>query len=117
MTIAFLAWGSAPLAAQGFTALLLVWDNAAWHRSQAVRRWIRQHKHQGKRGVVGGRVVVCPLPSKSPGLNPIEPQWVHGKRAVSEPDRLLRADELAARVYAYYDCEPEAHLVMPKKVA
>jgi hypothetical protein len=38
------------------------------------------------------------LPSKSPWLNPIEPKWVHGKRAVSEPDRLLSADELEARV-------------------
>jgi hypothetical protein len=117
ITIEFLAWCSAQLAAQGFTALLLVWDNASWHRSHAVRRWMRQHNHRGKRGVVGVRVVVCPLPSKSPWLNPIESKWVHGKRAVSEPDRLLSADELAARVYAYYDCEPEAHLVMPKKVA
>ena len=47
-------------------------------------------------GATGGRIVVCPLPSKSPWLNPIEPQWVHGKRAVSEPDRLLSADELGS---------------------
>ena len=65
----------------------------------------------------GGRIVACHLPSKSPWLNPIEPQWVHGKRAVSEPDCLLRAAELEARVYAYYGCERETHLVMPKKVA
>ena len=117
VTIAFLAWCSTRLAAQGFTALLLIWDNASWHRSQAVQHWIRQHNQQVKRGAVGVRLVVCPLPSKSPWLNPIEPKWVHGKRAVSEPDRLLRADELEARVCAYYDCEREAHLVMPKKVA
>ena len=54
--------------------------------------------------------------SKSPWLNPIEPKWVHGKRAVADPARLLRAAELEARVYAYYACEREAHLVMPKKV-
>jgi transposase len=117
VTIDFLAWCSAQLAAQGFTALLLIWDNASWHRSHAVRHWIRQHKPQVKQGAVGVRVVVCPLPSKSPWLNPIEPKWVHGKRAVSEPDRLLSAAELEARVYAYYGCEREAHLVMPKKVA
>ena len=92
-------------AAQGFTALLLIWDNASWHRSQAVRHWIRQHNQQVKRGAAGVRIVVCPLPSKSPWLNPIEPKWVHGKRAVSEPDRLLSADELEARVYAYYSCK------------
>jgi hypothetical protein len=82
-----------------------------------VRHWIRQHNQQVKRDAEGVRMVVCQLPSKSPWLNPIEPKWVHGKRAVSEPDRLLSADELEARVYAYYDCEREAHLVMPKKVA
>ena len=117
VTIDFLAWCSAQLVAQGFTALLLIWDNASWHRSHAVRHWIRQHNRQVKQGAVGVRVVVCQLPSKSPWLNPIEPKWVHGKRAVSEADRLLSADELEARVYAYYGCEQEAHLVMPKKVA
>ena len=117
VTIAFLAWCSAQLAAQGFTALLLIWDNASWHRSQAVRRWIRQHNQQVKWGAEGVRIVVCHLPSTSPWLNPIEPKWVHGKRAVAEPDRLLSADELEARVYAYYGCESETPLVMPKKVA
>jgi hypothetical protein len=95
----------------------LIWDNASWHCSQAVRHWLRQYKHQVKRGTEGVRIIVCHLSSKSPWLNPIEPKWVHGKRAVLEPDRLLSADELAARVYAYYGCEPEAHLVMPKKAA
>ena len=117
VTIDFLAWCSAQLAAQGFTALLLIWDNASWHRSQAVRHWIRQHNRRVKQGAAGVRIVACHLPSKSPWLNPIEPKWVHGKRAVSEPDRLLSAAELEARVYAYYDCERETHLVMPKKVA
>ena len=116
VTIDFLAWCSAQLAAQGFTALLLIWDNASWHRSQAVRHWIRQHNQRVKRGAEGVRIVACHLPSKSPWLNPIEPKWVHGKRAVSEPDRLLSAAELEARVYTYYGCERETHLVMPKKV-
>ena len=117
VTIELLAWCSAQLAAQGFTALLLIWDNASWHRSHAVRHWIRQHNQQIKRGAGGVRLSVCQLPSKSPWLNPIEPKWVHGKRAVSEPDRLLSADELEARVYAYYGCERETPLSMPKKVA
>jgi transposase len=105
VTIEFLAWCSAQLAAQGVTALLLIWDNASWHRSQAVRHWGRQHNQQVKRGAIGVRFVVCPLPSKSPWLNPMEPKWIHGKRAVSEPDRRLCADELEARVYAYYGCQ------------
>jgi hypothetical protein len=36
MTTQFLAWLTARLAAEGKTALLLVWDNASWHVSQAV---------------------------------------------------------------------------------
>jgi hypothetical protein len=117
VTIDFLAWCSARLVAQGCTALLLSWDNASWPRSHAVRHWIRQHNRQVKQGAVGVRCVVCQLPSKSPWLNPVEPKWVHGKRAVSDADRLLRADELEARVYASYSCEQAARLIMPKKVA
>ena len=117
VTIEFLAWCSAQLAAQGFTAWLLIWDNASWHRSRAVQHWIRHHNQQVKRGAAGVRIVICHLPSESPWLNPIEPKWVHGKRAVAEPARLLSAVELEARVYAYYECACEEHLVMPKKVA
>lgn len=38
MTIAFLTWVCAKVAALGKTALLLVWDNASWHGSHAVRQ-------------------------------------------------------------------------------
>jgi transposase len=117
LTTRYLAWCCEKLAAVGKKALLLIWDNASWHRSHAVRRWLRQHNQQVKRGAVGVRIAVCQLPSKSPWLNPIEPKWVHGKRAVSEPDRLLSAAELEARVCAYYRGNREEHLVMPKKVA
>ncbi len=54
------------LAAQGKMALLLVWDNASWHASKAVRGWIREHNRAVKRGEAAVRIIVCPLPSKSP---------------------------------------------------
>ncbi len=102
VTIEFLAWCSERLAAAGKTALLLVWDNASWHVSKAVRAWLKAHNQQVKQGqVLGVRILVCLLPSKSPWLNPIEPKWLHGKRAVVEPDRLLLAQEVVDRVYAY----------------
>ena len=41
------------------------------------------------------RIVTRLLPKKSPWLNAIEPKWIHGKRKVVEPGRLLGADELA----------------------
>jgi transposase len=104
VTIQFLAWLTAWLAAEGKTALLLVWDNASWHVSQAVRAWLKTHNRRVKREG-GCRIVVCPLPIKSPWLNRIEPKWVHGKRAIAEPDRKLPVDELKHRICAYYDCE------------
>jgi len=36
---------------------------------------------------------------------------------VAAADRRVSAQELASRVCAYYGCKPEAHLVMPEKVA
>jgi hypothetical protein len=117
VTIDFLAWCSTRLAAQGVSALVVIWDNASWHKSQAVRAWLRQHNRRIKHTGQGVRIVAWRLPTQSPWLNPIEPKWVHGKRAVSEPGRLLSAAELEARVCAYYSCEQEVHLFMPKKVA
>jgi transposase len=117
VTIDFLAWCSERLAQQGVTAWLLIWDNASWHKSEKVRSWLREHNRRVKATGKGVRIVGCLLPSKSPWLNPIEAKWVHGKRAVSEPERLLSAEELEGRVCAYYDCPREAHLLMPQKVA
>jgi hypothetical protein len=104
VTIQFLEWLTARLAAEGKKALVMVWDNASWHVSQAVRAWRTAHKRRVKRGG-GCRIVVCPLPSKSPWLHRIEPKWVHGKPAIAEPDRKLCADELQHRICAYYECE------------
>ena len=105
------------MARQGKRALLLVWDNASWHKSTAVRTWIGTHNRTVKAQGQGVRIVACRLPSKSPWLNPIEPKWVHGKRAVLEPARVLTAQELAERVCAYYGCAHETHLSIPEKAA
>jgi hypothetical protein len=117
VTTAFLAWSCRQLTAQGKRALLLIWDHASWPRSQAVRTWIRAHNHQVRREKTGVRIVVCPLPIKSPWLTPLEPHWVHGKRGVVEADGILPAWELADRVCAYFQCAHEPHLAIPEKVA
>lgn len=117
VTTDFLAWGCDRLAAQGKTAWLLVWDNAPWHVSKAVRTWLKQHNRSVKAAGRGVRIVAGYLPSKSPWLNAIEPKWVHGKRAVAEPARLLSTHELADRVCAYYGCVHETHLASSEKVA
>jgi hypothetical protein len=104
VTCDFLGWACDRLAAEGKTALLLVWDNAAWHVSKAVRAWVKA-RNRAARKDGGVRVVLCQLPVKAPWLNPIEPKWVHGKRAVVEPDRKLTAEELTQRICDYYGCD------------
>jgi transposase len=116
ITTQFLDWCCARLAAEGKTALLLVWDNASWHVSQAVRQWIRLHNRAVKEAGAGVRIVSCFLPIKSPWLNPIEPKWRHGKRWIVEPARLLTADEVAERVCAGFGCIHEEPLSLPQEV-
>lgn len=116
ITLAFLAWCCQRLAAAGVTIVVLVWDNAAWHVSQAVREGLRAHNQRAHREG-GVRIVPCFLPTRSPWLNPIAPQWVHAKRRVAEPARLLTAPALEERVCAAFDCPASAHLIMPQKVA
>jgi transposase len=115
-TTQFLAWCCERLSAEGKRVLLLIWDNASWHSSREVRAWIRSHNQQIKRSGRGVRLLVCALPSKSPWLSTIEPHWVHGKRHVVEPARLLTAAELADRVCSYFACPHESHLSIPEKL-
>jgi transposase len=116
-TTQYLAWCCEKLAAAGKTALLLVWDNASWHKSRFVKEWIAAHNGRVKERGSGVRIVPCFLPKKSPWLNAIEPKWVHGKRKVVEPERLLSAEELADRVCGVFGCAHEEHLSIPQEVA
>jgi transposase len=117
VTTQYLAWCCTKLEELGKHALLLIWDNAAWHGSAAVRAWIREHNRRVKQTGAGVRLVSCSLPVKSPWLNPIEPRWAHGKRRVAEPARLLPAAELAERVCAAFGCAHEPHLTVSQDAA
>ena len=108
----FLGWVCRELAAEGKRVFALVWDNAAWHVSQRVADWIAAHNRRVRRGG-GCRIVECRLPVKAPWLNPIEPKWMHGKRAVAEPNRKLTAGELRQRVVAHFGCPPTEPLKRP----
>jgi hypothetical protein len=70
--------------------------------------------HNTRHGV---RILPFLLPTQSPWLNPIEPKWVHGKKAVVEPNSLLTAQQLAERICSHFGCSYEPHLVIPEKVA
>ena len=61
-----------------------------------------QAEREGKQGI---QVIPCWLPTKSPWLNRIEPHWVHGKRAIVEPTRLLTAEVLIQGVCDHFGCE------------
>jgi DDE superfamily endonuclease len=116
LTTQFLAWCLPKLEALGVPVWVLIWDNASWQISRAVRSWIRTQNRAVKRDGHGVRIVVCCLPVKSPWLNPIESKWVHSKRAIVEPTRLLTAQEVAERVCAYHGCPHEPHLTLPDPV-
>ncbi|GCE25872.1 hypothetical protein KDA_74370 [Dictyobacter alpinus] len=117
ITTQFLASCCTELERLGKTAWLLIWDNAPWHSSKIVRTWIREQNQKVKSKGQGVRILPLFLPKQSPWLNPIEPKWVHGKRAVVEPNGLLSAKQLAERICAYYHCSYEAHLSLPAKVS
>lgn len=104
MTIEFLQWITEEFKKEGKRALLLIWDNASWHISKEVRSWLKQHNREAKQ-TGGVRIIRCQLPSQSPWLNPIEPHWRHGKRAICEPDGELTAEMIEQRVCAYFKSE------------
>jgi hypothetical protein len=117
ITTQFLEWCCDKLEALGKKVLVLIWDNASWHISRELRRWIGMHNREVKKSGSGVRIVTCLLPKKSPWLNAIEPKWVHGKRKVVEPDGLLETHELAERVCAAFGCPHYEHLSLAENVA
>jgi transposase len=114
LTIQFLTWACQQVAELGHAVLVLIWDNARWHTSAAVRTWLRQHNRAVKRTGQGVRLLSCFLPIKSPWLNNIEPKWAYGKRHVVEPDRVLSKQELADRICQTFDCQHFTHLLIPE---
>jgi hypothetical protein len=121
ITAQFLSWCCEKLEAVGKKVLVLIWDNASWHVSKELRRWLlgKHNRQQVKKGgsEAGVRIVSCLLAKQSPWLNAIEPKWVHGKRKVVEPDGLLGAYELADRVCRVFGCPHYEHLSIPQEVA
>jgi hypothetical protein len=99
VTTTFLEWVCERLDERGTD----VWDQASWHTSHNVQNGIHQHNERVKEEG-GVRILACQLPSKSPWLNPIEPKWLHGKRAICQPEGTLTPEDVIERVHAYYDC-------------
>ena len=90
---------------EGKQVVVLIWDNASWHKSKAMCTWIQAYNQLAK---LHGepRLLTYLLPVKSPWLNPIEPRWVHAKRAVCEPAGQLTPTELRRRLCIHFQTEP-----------
>ena len=117
ITTQFLAWSLEKLEAAAKKVVVLIWDNASWHISREVRRWLGRHNREVKESGRGVRIVSCLLAKQSPWLNAIEPKWVHAKRKVVEPTALLGAYELADRVCRVFGSPHYEHLSVPQEVA
>jgi len=102
LTIQYLEWLLEKTQLADKRVLVMVWDHATWHKSKAVRQWIREHNRSVKENRQGIRLLPFLLPKKSPWLNPIEPMWIHAKRKVVEPEKKLTAVELVRRVSAVF---------------
>ena len=61
ITTQFLGWCCHRLQQRGKEALLLIWDNATWHKSHEVRGWIITHNRCVKASGHGLRIVPCLL--------------------------------------------------------
>jgi transposase len=66
--------------------ILLIWDQARYHTSKKVQRWLDEHP----------RITAILLPKKSPQLNPVEMIWRHLKdRIAANLTRSLEAIQAA----------------------
>jgi transposase len=90
---------------EGKRVLVIIWDNASWHKSRRIRQWIRAYNRQAKR-LGEPRLLTHLLPIKSPWLNAIEPHWLHAKRATCEPDGDLPPQELRRRLAVHFQTKP-----------
>jgi transposase len=109
VTAQFLSWVCEKLRAEGKSRLIVIWDDPSWHSGKPVSDWLAEHNRAAK-GYGGLQVVLCPLPVRSPWLNNIETRWGPAKRAILEPDRILTAQEVVARVCEHFGASPLPYL-------
>lgn len=72
--------------------IVLIWDNASWHRSAEVRLWLSTTKH---------KIKLIAFPVYSPELNPQEHVWKAGRSHVSHNKFIESIDDAADEFVNY----------------
>jgi transposase len=70
-SIAYLSWRAKECRERGIRRLYIVWDNASFHLSKALREWLGEHNEKAGRED-SAIIELVPMPNKSPWLNLIE---------------------------------------------
>lgn len=83
---------------RGKRYLVLIWDNASWHKSRKVQNWVDTHNASAREQGLP-KLYAVPLPTYSPWLNPTEAVINQNKRRTlfghnrPDPSQLRRAVE------------------------
>ena len=72
--------------------IVLIWDNASWHRSAEVRSWLSNTKH---------KIHLIAFPAYSPELNPQEHVWKEARSKVSHNKFIEDIDKAADEFVDY----------------
>jgi transposase len=86
---------------KGKRFVVLFWDKAPWHTSGRTRAWLRAYNRRAKRDGLT-RLIVCPLPTRSPWLMPLEPIFGFIKHQVLAGRRFSTIAELQGAVAHYF---------------
>ena len=78
-TTAWLSWLAQVYADKRY--VVVVWDNASWHKAHAVEQWAQQYNATAAEEG-GPKLFLVALPTYSPWLNPIEAIFNQTKRRV-----------------------------------
>lgn len=72
--------------------IVILWDNASWHRSQEVKEWLTETKHN---------IHLIAFPTYAPELNPQEHVWKAGRAKVTHNKFIEDIDKSTAEFVFY----------------
>ena len=75
--------------------LVLIWDNAGWHRGSRVVQWIEQD----------GNIEIIYFPPYTPDLNPQEHVWKQGRKNVTHNQHIQKIEETAEKFKEHIEAQ------------